>query len=252
MAKMKLSVGAITDVGMRRVNNEDNFYVPGVKIKGKDVKVYDIRQEHAKGLQMEDGNAFFAVCDGMGGHNAGEYASLMAVKAIKNAYAKIIMVNEYQQGKEVIDAFLSEVNAQISSAAAQDPGMAGMGCTLCGLYFFGSNRVMPVNVGDSRIYMVKGTKLIQLSVDHIDSSSGKGALTRYLGMPEEYGDVTGEYGVRHEVLSKKTRFLLCSDGLTDMVSPEDILYHLRKSKTAEESQSCRIGLNSARSMVAGG
>ena len=235
MAKMKFSVGAVTDVGLRRVNNEDNFFVPGVQVKDRDVKVYDIRKTDSEALQTDSGNAFFAVCDGMGGHNAGEYASHMAVTAVQNAYARLTEKNSYDQAKEAMDEFLARMNHQICEVADASPDMKGMGCTICGLYFFSGNRFMPVNVGDSRIYMVKGGKLVQLSVDHTDTAAGKGSLTRYLGLPEEFGEITGEYGTHAEVLVKKTRFLLCSDGLTDMVKDTDILHHLKTEKTAADA-----------------
>lgn len=230
MAKINFSVGAVTDVGLQRVNNEDNLFIPGIKIKEKDVKVYSLHKENPNGLRFEGGNTLFAVCDGMGGHNAGEYASHMAVSAVERAYEKLVSEEADGRIKSGIDKFLVDVNRQICQVSSQEPDKAGMGCTFCGLYFYGGNRVMPINVGDSRIYMVKGSKLIQLSIDHTDSSVGKGALTRYLGLPEEFGEITAEFGDKTEVLRSETRFLLCTDGLTDMVKNEDILFHLKNEK----------------------
>ena len=230
MSKTKFIVGAVTDVGLQRVNNEDNFFVPTIPVKSRDKKVFGISTSHPNGLEIENTNAFFAVCDGMGGHNAGEYASYAAVSSIEDKYEKLIRPNRYDGATEKLNDFFGDVNHHICEVSAGNPDMRGMGCTICGLYFFGSNRFMPVNIGDSRVYMVKGSKLVQLSVDHSDSDSKKGNLTRYLGMPEEYGDVTGEFGVKAELLTKKTRFLLCSDGLTDMVEDADILHHLKTEK----------------------
>ena len=230
MSKTKFIVGAVTDVGLQRVNNEDNFFVPTIPVKSRDKKVFSISTSHPNGLEIENTNAFFAVCDGMGGHNAGEYASYAAVNSIEDKYEKLIRPNRYDGAIEKLNDFFGDVNHHICEVSAGNPDMRGMGCTICGLYFFGSNRFMPVNIGDSRVYMVKGSKLVQLSVDHSDSDSKKGNLTRYLGMPEEYGDVTGEFGVKAELLTQKTRFLLCSDGLTDMVEDADILHHLKTEK----------------------
>lgn len=230
MAKMKYTVGAVTDVGLQRVNNEDNFFIPGIKVKTRDEKVYSIKADYPEGMEIDGGNAFFAVCDGMGGHNAGEYASFMAVSALNEGYGEITKFTNFNQIQEKMDDFLDGINHQMCMTAEENPDMRGMGCTLCGLYFFGDNKYVPINIGDSRIYMVKGSKLIQLSVDHTDSASGKGALTRYLGLPEEFGDIAAEYGVKAETLTQKTRFLLCSDGLTDMVKEEDILHHLKNEK----------------------
>lgn len=230
MSKTNFIVGAVTDVGLQRVNNEDNFFVPTIPVKSRDKKVFSISTSHPNGLEIENTNAFFAVCDGMGGHNAGEYASYAAVSSIEDKYEKLIRPNRYDGATEKLNDFFGDVNHHICEVSAGNPDMRGMGCTICGLYFFGSNRFMPVNIGDSRVYMVKGSKLVQLSVDHSDSDSKKGNLTRYLGMPEEYGDVTGEFGVKAELLTQKTRFLLCSDGLTDMVEDADILHHLKTEK----------------------
>ena len=230
MSKTKFIVGAVTDVGLQRVNNEDNFFVPTIPVKSRNKKVFSISTSHPNGLEIENTNAFFAVCDGMGGHNAGEYASYAAVSSIEDKYEKLIRPNRYDGAIEKLNDFFGDVNHHICEVSAGNPDMRGMGCTICGLYFFGSNRFMPVNIGDSRVYMVKGSKLVQLSVDHSDSDSKKGNLTRYLGMPEEYGDVTGEFGVKAELLTQKTRFLLCSDGLTDMVEDADILHHLKTEK----------------------
>ena len=230
MSKTKFIVGAVTDVGLQRVNNEDNFFVPTIPVKSRNKKVFSISTSHPNGLEIENTNAFFAVCDGMGGHNAGEYASYAAVNSIEDKYEKLIRPNRYDGAIEKLNDFFGDVNHHICEVSAGNPDMRGMGCTICGLYFFGSNRFMPVNIGDSRVYMVKGSKLVQLSVDHSDSDSKKGNLTRYLGMPEEYGDVTGEFGVKAELLTQKTRFLLCSDGLTDMVEDADILHHLKTEK----------------------
>ena len=230
MSKTKFIVGAVTDVGLQRVNNEDNFFVPTIPVKSRNKKVFSISTSHPNGLEIENTNAFFAVCDGMGGHNAGEYASYAAVSSIEDKYEKLIRPNRYDGATEKLNDFFGDVNHHICEVSAGNPDMRGMGCTICGLYFFGSNRFMPVNIGDSRVYMVKGSKLVQLSVDHSDSDSKKGNLTRYLGMPEEYGDVTGEFGVKAELLTQKTRFLLCSDGLTDMVEDADILHHLKTEK----------------------
>lgn len=232
MAKLRFEVGAICDIGMKRANNEDNLFVPGQKIKNKYVNVYDLNKSNDGKPLAVDGknNAFFAVCDGMGGHNGGEEASFMAVSAISDMYKEIIKPADYRSAVNSFEKLIDEISGGISYAADANPLLHGMGSTICGLYAFG-DKVMPVNVGDSRVYMIKRGRIEKISMDHTDAVDGKGALTRYLGVPADMGAVTPYCGIEPLKILDKTRFLLCSDGLTDMLDDDKIEAILNKNKS---------------------
>lgn len=223
MAKLRFEVGAISDIGMKRANNEDNLFVPGQKIKEKYVNIYNLNKLNNSKPLVVDGeeNAFFAVCDGMGGHNGGEEASFIAVHSVSNMYSEIIKPTDYKSAIESFEKVIEEINSNIDYAAEGNPLLRGMGSTICGIYAF-DDKIMPVNVGDSRVYMMHKGKITKISMDHTDTVDGKGALTRYLGVPAELGAVTPYCGIEPFRILDKTRFLLCSDGLTDMLDDEKI------------------------------
>ena len=134
MAKLRFEVGAICDIGMKRANNEDNLFVPGQKIKNKYVNVYDLNKSNDGKPLAVDGknNAFFAVCDGMGGHNGGEEASFMAVSAISDMYKEIIKPSDYRSAVNSFEKLIDEISGGISYAADANPLLHGMGSTICG------------------------------------------------------------------------------------------------------------------------
>lgn len=236
MAKLKFSVGAISDIGMQRANNEDNLFVPGYSVRDKYVNIYNMNKlNDNRPLTVENvDNAFFAVCDGMGGHNGGEDASFMAVSAIRDQYSKLTASSKYDKAVECFNEAIDGISCDISYAAEVTPALRGMGATLGGLYFYG-DMFMPVNVGDSRVYRLNHGRARQISMDHTDESSGKGVLTRYLGVPSELGTVTPYCGIGAERILEKTRFLICSDGLTDMLDDENIGVLLSKYKSPADA-----------------
>ena len=110
MSKTKFIVGAVTDVGLQRVNNEDNFFVPTIPVKSRDKKVFSISMSHPNGLEIENTNAFFAVCDGMGGRDAGGCAAYAAVSSIEDKYEKLIRPNRYDGATEKLNDFFGDVD----------------------------------------------------------------------------------------------------------------------------------------------
>lgn len=182
----RISAACGCHTGRRRKNNEDNFFFAGRYMASDNNGLGSILE---KSFSLKK-DRFFAVFDGMGGGEYGEIASYIAAKATE----------QY-------------LNAEM------------MGSTLAGLYFTGS-QVWTVNVGDSRCFLLRDGKLQQISEDQTDEAymkengihGRKPYLTQYMGMdPEEvrvlpYADCLQ--------LKKGDRFLICSDGVSDMVSIE--------------------------------
>lgn len=209
---MKLAWGAATHVGMVRQQNEDAF--------------------------VAEGNVF-AVADGMGGHNAGEVASALAVEGLRRAAAA-----GFSAAEGLVTA-INTTNATIHEASGGLSEQRGMGTTLTALVPLPATdgepqRVVVANVGDSRIYLWRDNELKQVSADHsyVQELLSEGLITaaearihprrnivtRALGIE---GDVNADSWVLPMVVGD--RYVLCSDGLVDEVDDEEIATILRAS-----------------------
>jgi protein phosphatase len=199
---MKLKWGASTDVGMVRQQNEDSY------------------------LAEEN---LYVVADGMGGHNAGEVASALAVTTLKaGARSGIDSVERFRE-------LVQQANTAIYTASLDDSTQSGMGTTLTALSIVAGEepRVLVANVGDARTYMWRNGALTRLSVDHsyVQELVNEGIIT-----PEEArvhprrNIVTRALGIDRSVVvdvfshlvRTGDRIVLCSDGLVDEVSDADI------------------------------
>lgn len=229
---MKIESIAITNVGHIRENNEDNYFLCGQYREDVSVNTISCTCEKA------DGEGLFGVCDGMGGAQFGELASLIAVKSMA----------EYSENFDaVFQDCIGDANAKICDEIA-DRGGRRIGTTFAALCIK-DGAARAYNIGDSRIYMLRGGKLTQLSVDHTQAQMminqgiitpqeaknhrGRHVLTQHLGIfPEE---MVVEPSVAEAVtLEAGDTFLLCSDGLTDMVEDEEICGILSAEGTPSE------------------
>ncbi len=180
------------------------------------------------------------LADGMGGYNAGEVASAMATAVLgselEHAFAirlpSEITENEQTWAREALVDVIARTNAAIYQAALSNAKYAGMGTTLVAVQFY-DNRLSVAHVGDSRLYRLRDATLSPLTRDHsllqeqIDSgmitpeqarfSQNKNLVTRALGVDTTVEAEVGEY----EALPGDI-YLLCSDGLNDMVEDEEI------------------------------
>ncbi|HEU5382607.1 MAG TPA: Stp1/IreP family PP2C-type Ser/Thr phosphatase [Ktedonobacteraceae bacterium] len=213
MAKLlRLDVAQLTDVGRKREHNEDNmaYVIP------KDPMV-----------MMQKG-ALFIVADGMGGHAAGEVASEIAVDTISNAY--------YQDDTDDVPAALlraiRRANAAIHQRAAENMLRSGMGTT-CVAAVLRGNTAYVANVGDSRAYLVRLARIWQVSQDHswvaeqvragllteeqARTHAQRNVITRSLGTQQDV-----EIDIFRETLEEGDTLVLCSDGLSGMVSDEEV------------------------------
>jgi serine/threonine protein phosphatase PrpC len=210
--QLRLDVAQLTDVGRKREHNEDNmaYVIP------KDLQV------------MSTKGALFIVADGMGGHAAGEVASEIAVDTVSNAY--------YQDdGDEVALSLLQAIrraNAAIHQRAAENMLRNGMGTTCVAAVLRGSMAYI-ANVGDSRAYLVRNGQVKQISQDHswvyeqvraglltedqARTHAQRNVITRSLGTQVEV-----EVDVFQEQLQEGDTLVLCSDGLSGLISDEEL------------------------------
>jgi PPM family protein phosphatase len=217
---LQIKSSGMTDVGLQREGNEDSFSV-----------------QDAFGLYM--------VADGMGGHQAGEVASRVAVEMINESFSK--WSKDHVPPDEIFgfpDESLSRegnyilgsirlANRVIYEMACEYEKYNGMGTTIVSL-LVGSGLIVAANVGDSRMYLVRDNRIERMSKDHTivaehaemgvmteeeaARSPLRHILTRSLGSSENVDAEVFEIEP-----SSEDRFILCSDGLTDLATDEEIL-----------------------------
>ena len=206
---MQLRWGARSDVGCVRSHNEDSYLVQ---------------------------SPLFCVCDGMGGHAAGEVASSLAVETIAKTAP-------HSADPALLGSAIEAANAAIIEAAVNGLGKPGMGCTATAAYIEGGT-VAIAHVGDSRAYLLHEGSLIRVTRDHsyveelVDAGEitadearvhpNRSVITRALGSdPAMYAD---HFALNIE---EGDRLILCSDGLSSMVSDGEIEVIATQSSTAQ-------------------
>ncbi len=211
--RTRVAVGARTDLGRVRENNEDKFefFLPD-----------DDRTLASRGL-------VFLVCDGMGGHAAGQIASELAAKTFLDVYLE----HPGADPAEAMRAGVAAANRFVVSVGAAVPARRGMGTTLTGLVLIQDSGWL-VHAGDSRLYRLREGELLQISHDHTvmeemvrsgvltreqaQSHPQKHAILRAIGLPEGV-----EPQIERFELRAGDAFLLCSDGVTNHVPDEALL-----------------------------
>ncbi len=212
-ARVKVTLGMKTDLGRVRENNEDK----GDWLEPEDPKIVVSR------------GYLYAVADGMGGHSAGQIASELALKTLFRVY---YASTEGPPDQALLQAFHT-ANEIVYQSARQIPGREGMGTTLVALALVG-NRGWVCNVGDSRAYRLRAGQIEQLSEDHswVAEQVRRGGLTPEEALLSPYRNVLSQaIGATPKVdpflseleLKPGDHFLLCSDGLTSVVTDEEIL-----------------------------
>lgn len=216
-----------SSIGRVRRNNEDNFL-----FDGKTLPQDNRGQMPPLNLYGTfEGNVCMAVFDGMGGADHGEVASATAAESMQRLVPQI--TEPLPQSLE--DACLQANRAVWQKAVALDTH--SMGTTLA-MLCFEKEQVYAVNVGDSRIFGLRGERFVQISADHTDEAymkeqgivGRKPRLTQYLGM--DPGQIRLEPYLTRGNLQAGDCYLICSDGLTDMLDNETIRQLLTVSGTA--------------------
>ena len=212
MEEFTIAYGAVTHVGQVRTGNEDSL--------------------------LADNNVFM-VADGMGGHNAGEVASLMAVEQLREAASGIIAETDLVQA-------LESANEVIYAESMTNHLHHGMGTTLAAMVVLENNTLVVAHVGDSRVYMWHEGALSRLSKDHsyvqelvdegivsIDEARThprRNIVTRALGI-----DADVEVEANTFPVTVGAWYVLCSDGLVDEISDADIAKVLERCTSPHEA-----------------
>jgi len=203
-----------TDTGMVREHNEDCFLI------------------------MPE-NGFALLADGMGGHLAGEVASAMAVDQVAQHLMNSLPAGKSRKKKHdpspdsaLLTDAIKAANRAIHESSIHRPEQAGMGTTIVAVTFR-NNHLTVAHVGDSRLYRYRDGQLSQVTEDHsmvqellrrglitpeeARTSANKNLVTRALGV-----DPVVEVDVREQPVEKGDLYLLCSDGLNDVLTDEEI------------------------------
>ncbi len=208
-----LETAALSDIGLRRGNNQDSMAVALAASQEK----------------WETRGHLFMVADGMGAHAAGELASKVAADTIPLAYNKLLD----QPAPNALRSAVLDANAQIHSRGSASDDFRGMGTTVTVLVLLPQGAVVG-HVGDSRAYRVRGNRIQQLTFDHslvwelraagqipsgdVPNYIPKNIITRSLGPNAEVQvDLEGPFP-----LEVGDTFLLCSDGLSGQMKDEEI------------------------------
>ena len=201
--------------GKVRANNEDNFWCCGELLPAENQGVEGIRT----GSVIRDALPVLAVFDGMGGESCGEMAAYLAAEAFDRHYhekKKRLKRNP----KKFLEEACNHMNAEVCRYGSEKR-IHSMGTTMA-MMAFGHRSIYACNLGDSRIYRIKEGQLSQISTDHVLGQGlfGKAPLTQYLGVEEE--SMVLEPSIVKAEYQTEERYLLCSDGLTDMLSDKEI------------------------------
>lgn len=208
---------ALTDVGRARERNEDSYYA---------------------------GDYVFAVADGLGGHNAGEVASRLAVEPLA-AFDRAVEGTPDDRLAEALERAVDAANRAVYQRAQNDAKVRGMGTTLTAIAISNGSAHL-AHVGDSRCYLIRGGEITQLSSDHTlvarmvqegkltpeqaETHPQRSILTRALGAEPEIDVDTLEIQ-----LAPGDRLILCSDGLSSVIDDDQILTTLAESKGLKEA-----------------
>ncbi len=247
-----LHIAAISHPGLGGKNNEDRYSVSS----------YHVSKEDPRPV------VFAVVCDGIGGHRAGEVAAELAVSYISQGVA----ISTPRRPLKILEAAIEDASQAIAAHSADKSDQEGMGAT-CACAWVIENQLYIAHVGDSRIYLLRGNHIRRLTKDHtwVQEAMDKGVLTaeqardhpnvhvirRHLGsiqLPEVDfrmfldGNESDEEAMSNQgfELEPGDTVLICSDGLTDLVDDEQILEIVRSSRDFKASAETLVELANQR------
>ena len=237
---IKIESAAYSSIGGRK-NNEDNFYLNGAFLK---------REQMDRGGKVSSVNAqstqVYAVFDGMGGGDYGEFASFYAASCLK----------DYQENSEHVDhsenlrKFLTKTSIGIDKISEEHGLRSGSCGSTCAMLVVGDWWYRTAHVGDSRVYLLRNGELFRLTKDQSEvqrmvdagqitmdeawSHPKKNIITHHLGMPLRTGELKSIIGERMP-LQVGDCFLICSDGVSDSLRDRDIKALFSEKDSAENN-----------------
>jgi len=228
-AELQLRCAGMTDVGRDRDHNEDDFYL------------------------SQGDEALCVVADGMGGHQSGEVASAMAIKSMVQYYRESMdaSADETSVNGEEVDVIrrrlvqaIQAANSAVFEAASENEIYHGMGTTIVSGYFTGDG-VYIAHIGDSRAYRLRDGEFEQQTRDHslaneyvrmgilsdedLEFFPYKNVITRACGLSEQV-----EVACSYQTVEPGDVYLLCTDGLTDMVPNDEVKAILESGEPVDE------------------
>lgn len=234
---MKFCIEAACDCdkGKIRQNNEDNLWFDGTCLEREND---GLEQPLTMEGTLKNG-WICAVFDGMGGENFGEYASFAAAQQMEKKTGTI--ADAFASPQKRLGRLSERLNDAVR-AEQRKLCTERMGSTMVMLHFSGRYAYV-CNLGDSRAYHFRDGVLKQLSEDHVERMPGrsvrKAPLTQYLGMDTD--ELILEPHIAREELKPGDRYLLCSDGLTDMLTDAEIGAVMKEHECAKEAAEALVG-----------
>jgi serine/threonine protein phosphatase PrpC len=238
MTDIHLTFAALSDVGRARSINEDAFQLTDLSTGLS----FDASPAHSV-IQIGERGALLALSDGMGGHAAGEVASAVVLESLRST----LQAGGDGTAEQRLEAAVRRAHTDVQ-AAARTKGQHGMGATLTAA-LIDQDQAYVAEVGDSRAYLLRSGKLKQLTRDQslvqmlVDSgvmhpdeaaqSPQKNILVQAMGIAEEVHAALGQVTLR-----RGDKLLLCSDGISNAMSSEELLEIL--TRDAPEPASARL------------
>ncbi|MDU1177216.1 MAG: Stp1/IreP family PP2C-type Ser/Thr phosphatase [Peptoniphilus harei] len=220
-----MKVVSATNIGNYRKNNEDSYYV-----------------NESKNL--------YVLADGMGGHLAGERASKMATEIIGQDFAKDREIKSIDDAIEILSSSIRDANKKIFESSQENEDYRGMGTTLSSGLILGDVLIYS-NIGDSRIYRINEEmeqitqddsfvnyliEIGEITEEEAKNHPKKNVLTKAMGTTSDIEVIVNTLDIKD-----KDVFLFCSDGLTNMVSDEEI-FKIVKENSPEEARDMLLNI----------
>jgi len=227
---IKANLFARTDIGKKRQNNEDNFLLVDLTKKKTDLLLPENRT-----FEVGEFGIILAVADGMGGANAGEIASKLSLNNILSYLYKNIDYDSKIDELTMLKIFLDSIkyaNEKLFLESRSKQDYFGMGTTFTGTFIY-KNKIFVAQIGDSRAYIYRNKNLTQITKDQTiselvkrsrvvpdeiaEKNTYKNIITQALGINEKINILVTISEIKNDDL-----LLICSDGLTDLVSDKEI------------------------------
>lgn len=231
---MKLTIDALCNIGVVRRNNEDGISIGGVFFRDDSTSMtVDI---------PSDGCFSLLLSDGMGGHDNGEEASQITLSNVTD----LLSSHEFTADnfEDLIREKVHRTSDRLNNIAREQGQTRPMGCTLTGAVIL-NEKVWLINAGDSRTYRFRGNMLRQLTVDETERGITGNPFASKLLLNCIGGGAQGHLNIEeitHKLIDGDT-LLVCSDGLSDMVTDDDIETALSQGKSSSDllAMACAAG-----------